>query len=44
MTEAYPLRWPDGWPRTPSYNRESDNRFGGRGRITVGRARDRLLD
>jgi hypothetical protein len=43
MTEAYPLRWPDGWPRTPSYKRESDNRFGGSGRITVGRARDLLI-
>ena len=44
MTEAYPLRWPDGWPRTPSYRRESDSRFGGSGRITVGRARDQLMD
>jgi hypothetical protein len=44
MTEAYPLRWPDGWPRTPPYRRESDNRFGGRGGITVGRARDQLMD
>jgi hypothetical protein len=35
MTEAYPLRWPDGWPRTPPYRRESDNRFGGRGGITT---------
>jgi hypothetical protein len=43
MTEAYPLQWPDGWPRTPSYKRESDNRFGGSGRITVGRARDLLM-
>jgi hypothetical protein len=48
--EAYPLQWPDGWPRTPSHRRESDNRFGISGgfteegrrvgrRITVGRAR-----
>ena len=44
MTEAYPLQWPDGWPRTPSYRRESDSRFGGSGRITVGRARDLLMD
>ena len=27
--EAYPLQWPDGWPRTPAHQRESDNRFGG---------------
>jgi hypothetical protein len=44
MIEAYPLKWPDGWPRTPSHRRENDNRFGGRGGITVGRARDRLMD
>jgi len=44
MIEAYPLKWPDGWPRTPSHRRENDTRFGGRGGITVGRARDRLLD
>src|SRR6516164_7609579 len=43
MTEAYPLRWPDGWPRTLPYRRESDSRFGGSGRITVGRARDQLI-
>jgi hypothetical protein len=56
MTEAYPLKWPFGWPRTPSYRRESDSRFGTSGRmtvdgaviagrrITVGRARDQLMD
>lgn len=22
MTDAYPLRWPDGWPRTPDHKRE----------------------
>jgi len=44
MIEAYPLQWPEGWPRTPSYRRENDNRFGGRGGITVGRARDQLMD
>jgi hypothetical protein len=27
MTEAYPLQWPDGWPRA-KFNRESDRRFG----------------
>src|SRR6516165_4174258 len=43
MIEAYPLQWPEGWPRTPSYRRESDNRFGGRGGVTVGRARDQLM-
>jgi hypothetical protein len=44
MIEAYPLRWPDGWPRTNPMARESDSRFGGSGKITVGRARDRLMD
>jgi hypothetical protein len=44
MTEAYPLRWPEGWPRTNPWSRESDNRFGGSGKITVGRARDQLMD
>jgi hypothetical protein len=44
MVEAYPLRWPDGWPRTESWERESDSRFGGSGKITVGRARDQLMD
>lgn len=27
MTEAYPLEWPEGWPRTPSHKRGS-SRFG----------------
>jgi hypothetical protein len=45
MIEAYPLRWPDGWPRTPSYRRESDSRFGGHGRrVTMGRAVVQLMD
>lgn len=45
MTEAYPLAWPDGWPRTPSHARESDRRFHGKTcRLSVGRVRDQLLD
>jgi hypothetical protein len=28
MTEAYPLRWPDGWPRHKG-SRDSDKRFNG---------------
>ena len=45
MTEAYPLAWPGGWPRTPSHARESDRRFHGKNyRLSVGRARDQLLD
>lgn len=25
---AYPLTWPDGWPRTPEHKRDSGSRFG----------------
>jgi hypothetical protein len=42
--EAFPLQWPDGWPRTPYGRRESDRRFGGTSQITMGRARDQLLE
>jgi hypothetical protein len=43
--EAYPLRWPDGWPRTNPYQRESDRRFGGGGRkLALGRAIKLLVD
>lgn len=42
--DAYPLQWPDGWPRTPQYKRESDRKFGGPVYgLTVGRARDQLV-
>jgi hypothetical protein len=27
MTEAYPLRWPDGWPRTPASDRKRGDQF-----------------
>lgn len=27
MTEAYPLRWPDGWPRTPESSRTRGSHF-----------------
>jgi hypothetical protein len=43
MTEAYPLRWPEGWPRTTPYARISDNRFQGRS-FTMGRVRDDLMN
>jgi hypothetical protein len=43
MTEAFPLQWPDGWPRIAFNLRESDRRFGG-SKLTLGRARDQLLD
>lgn len=38
MTEAYPLQWPDGWPRTPS-NKRRRGKFGS----NFGRSRDMLL-
>jgi len=41
--EAFPLQWPEGWPRTPASKRESDRRFYGRYGLPMGRARDRLL-
>jgi hypothetical protein len=40
-TEAFPLHWPDGWPRTPY--RESNHPFGGKVHsLTFERARDGL--
>jgi hypothetical protein len=30
MVEAYPLAWPDGWPRTASHRRENDKRTAAR--------------
>lgn len=47
MTQAYPLQWPDGWPRTPS-NKRKEARFGTRGRagylqsLTIAEAIERL--
>lgn len=42
--EAYPLQWPDGWPRTGQYRRESDSRFGGKVYgLNMGRVRDQLV-
>lgn len=42
--EAFPLQWPDGWPRTASYRRESDTRFGGSNKLVMGKARDQLIE
>lgn len=41
--EAFPLKWPDGWPRTAPQARISDARFHGRG-FTIGRVRDDLIN
>lgn len=42
--EAFPLQWPDGWPRTPDYKRESDQRFSGKVYgIMPGRIRDQMV-
>lgn len=40
MAEAYPLSWPEGWPRTPEYKRESRSRFN----TTFDRARAELMN
>lgn len=44
MANAYPLSWPDGWPRTPSYKRQdSKYRFRRNGSFwTFAAARDAL--
>lgn len=42
MTEAYPLQWPDGWPRTSSYERRMPGDKFGR-YLTIAKARDRLI-
>lgn len=39
MTRAYPLDWPDGWPRTPPGQREKSSPF----KVTTGQAIDDLL-
>ena len=42
--EAFPLQWPDGWPRTPAWKRDSGSKFGGKVHgLTMGRARDQLI-
>lgn len=42
--EAYPLQWPEGWPRTLDGARESDSRFRGSAYgLAMGRARDQLI-
>ena len=27
MTQAYPLHWPEGWPRIPEVRRKNDSPF-----------------
>ena len=45
MTEAYPLQWPEGWPRMSRDRRESDRKFSGKiYGLTMGRVRDQLLE
>lgn len=39
MTNAYPLEWPDGWPRTPYHKRKEGTRF----RTTFSKAREDLF-
>lgn len=40
MTTAYPLAWPEGWPRTPEGRRSYHSQF----RTTLDKARRQLLD
>jgi hypothetical protein len=45
MITAFPLAWPQGWPRTPDHRRVSNHPFGGRTYpLTFDRARRQLLD
>lgn len=45
MTTAYPLQWPEGWPRTKSYARIQHHNFGGKVHgLTFERARKGLFE
>lgn len=50
MTQAYPLQWPDGWPRTKPSLRNYGEKFkradwrGGRKRTTIAQTRTELAD
>lgn len=44
-TTAFPLVWPENWPRTPYHKRETSHRFGGRVySLTFDHARQQLLE
>lgn len=43
QTQAYPLSWPEGWPRTPTYQRRAaqfntSRNGGGKKRLSIDRA------
>lgn len=51
MTQAYPLAWPDGWPRTPAHKRDGGSKFyvghwnsGGRNMPSFDKTRRQLLE
>src|SRR5574337_286915 len=55
MTQAHPLKWPEGWPRTPAASRSAGHQFGrmdyrngnsykSRGKLTPGYALNSLMD
>ena len=50
MTDTYPLRWPDGWPKTPAIDRTSGYQFKqaggqyGKTAVTFARARKLLVE
>ena len=42
--EAFPLPWPEGWPRTLEWKQDSHSRFGGKTHgLTMGCTRDQLV-
>lgn len=43
MTIAYPLQWPEGWPRTPAVERKRGNFGTYANPITFDRARRKLM-
>ena len=49
MTQAHPLTWPEGWPRTPAHKQERGTQFRQRDMgwskpVTFATARDKLYD
>lgn len=44
MIAAYPLQWPEGWPRTPSYKAKDANFKRDGKRISVAEGAERVLD
>jgi hypothetical protein len=43
ISAAYPLQWPDGWPRTDPRERNRGHRFGGQEELTINRTVKQLV-